>query len=279
MSSIDAALAEAQARGLDRMDAQVLLAHVLGRNRTWLCAHGDKPLSDGDALERFRLLSARRRQGTPVAYLTGEREFYGLRLRITPDVLDPRPDTEVLVDWALEVLKGPLSTQNPAVVADLGTGSGAIALAIARHAAQARVLGVDRSAQALAVASDNGRTLGLAVEWRLGSWLVPLQGERGHLLVSNPPYISKADAHLAALQAEPQEALVADNDGLADLLHLVQCAPDWLWPGGWLLLEHGYDQAAQVAAGMRQAGYETIEHRRDLAGHLRCTGGQWPGLR
>jgi release factor glutamine methyltransferase len=277
MARIDAVLAQAQATGLERLDAQVLLAHVLGRDRTWLRTHGDDALSDGLLLERFELLCKRRRQGTPVAYLTGEREFYGLLLRITPAVLDPRPDTEVLVDWALELLKGHVSAQDPAVVADLGTGSGAIALAVARHAPGALVLGVDRSAEALALAADNGRSLGLAVEWRLGSWLKPLLGERGHLLLSNPPYIAEGDPHLAALQAEPRGALVAGQDGLADLLHLIEHAPDWLWPGGWLLLEHGYDQAAQVAARMRQLGYSGIQHRRDLAGHLRCTGGQWPG--
>jgi release factor glutamine methyltransferase len=278
MITPDAAVKEVQQRGLERRDAEVLLAHVLGKDRTWLRAHGDEPALDAKQLALFQALCHQRLQQVPVAYLTGKREFYGLTLHVSPDVLDPRPDTEVLVDWALACLAGPLSSVGAPVVADLGTGSGAIALALARHAPQARIVAVDRSPAALAVAQDNAQRLGLAVDWRLGSWLQPLSGERGHLLLSNPPYLAAGDPHLAALHAEPQEALVGGSDGLDDLRRITQGASQWLLSGGWLLVEHGYDQAAPVAELFQIAGFTHISHRCDLAGHTRCTGAQWPGV-
>ena len=283
MLSIDAALLEARTSGLDLLDAQVLLAHQMGQNRTWLRAHGDHLLNDAELLG-IRTACEQRARGTPVAYLTGEREFYGLRLRITPAVLDPRPDTEVLVDWALHCLRGPLAAHQRPVVADLGTGSGAIALAIAQHAPQAQVIGVDRSPSALAVARENGERLGLPVDWRLGPWFKPLAGPSGNvgqpiqLIVSNPPYIAESDPHLATLHAEPGEALVSGIDGLDDLRHLAAHAGRCLTPGGWLLLEHGFDQGVAVAHLLRSAGFDAVEHRQDLAGHTRCTGGLWPGF-
>jgi release factor glutamine methyltransferase len=266
------ALVQAAAHGVARLDAQLLLLHALGRaagDRAWLLAHDGDPLPGG-ARERFCDLCARRLDGEPVAYLVGEKEFAGLMLQVDARVLVPRPDTETLVDWALELLTG---RDAPSVV-DLGTGSGAIALAIRRHCPAARVTAVDRSADALAVAAANGRRLGLPVHWRQGDWLAGC-AERFDLVLSNPPYIAQDDVHLAALRHEPRAALVAGPDGLDDLRRIVAQAPACLAPGGWLLLEHGWDQAAAVAALLRQAGFAGVDSRRDLAGIDRCTGGQW----
>lgn len=271
-------LDRARQRGLSRLDAQVLLAHAAGRSRTWLAAHGDEP--GGPRLcEAFEQACSRRLEGVPVAYLVGRREFYGLVLTITPDVLDPRPDTEVLVDWALECLAGPLAPAARPVVADLGTGSGAIALAISHHCPRAHVIGTDRCDAALAVAAGNGRQLGLSVDWLPGDWLGALPGTPVDLLVSNPPYLAGDDPHLPALRHEPRRALVASEQGLADLRRIATAAPAHLRPGGWLLLEHGADQADSVAALLRDAGFAAVAHRHDLAGHRRCTGGRLPDAR
>jgi release factor glutamine methyltransferase len=276
-TTIGALLAQARHIGLARLDAQVLLAHAAGRSRTWLVAHADD-VADAAVRESFEAACRRRLDGVPVAYLVGQREFYGMVLAITPDVLDPRPDTEVLVDWALECLAGPLSTRARPVVADLGTGSGAIALAVRRHCPRAHVIGTDRSGAALAVATLNGQRLGLPVQWREGDWLRALdEGERAELLVSNPPYVAEGDPHLPALRHEPLGALVAPQQGLADLRRIVSAAPGHLHPGGWLLLEHADDQAASVAQMLRDAGFTSVAHRHDLAGHRRCTGGHLPG--
>ncbi|MGY0202023.1 peptide chain release factor N(5)-glutamine methyltransferase [Leptothrix sp. BB-3] len=269
--TVAAALAHARAAGLDRIDRDMLLAALLGRDRTWLLTHDDHAL---DAAQAARWIDwcARRAAGEPVAYLTGWHGFHGLELQVTPAVLDPRPDTETLVDWALDLL-----ADRPApTVVDLGTGSGAIALAIRHRQPAARVVAVDRSAAALAVARGNGERLGLAVDWRHGSWFEPLAGERHDLIVSNPPYIRADDPHLPALRHEPLDALVAGEDGLADLRQLIGGAPAHLVDGGWLLLEHGHDQADAVAAQFAAAGWRDISHRLDLGGHRRCTGARRP---
>nr|WP_227494520.1 peptide chain release factor N(5)-glutamine methyltransferase [Ramlibacter pallidus] len=264
------ALAAAARQGLARLDAQLLLLHVLERpagDRAWLIAH------DGDALpapaqERFAALCARRAAGEPVAYLTGEKEFFGLALQVDARVLVPRPDTETLVEWALEVLR-PVAA--PRVI-DLGTGSGAIALALQSARPDARVEAVDRSEAALAVARANGQRLGLAVHFRQARWL---EGAEAYdLVVSNPPYVAAADPHLAALRHEPLEALAAGADGLEDLRAIVAAAPAHLRPGGWLLLEHGWDQAEAVRALLAQAGFAGVASRNDLAGIARCSGGR-----
>ena len=271
IATIAQALARAQARGLARIDAQMLLLHALGRptgDRAWLLAHDTDPL-DAPALARYQALCARRAAGEPVAYLTGTKEFYGLPLRVDARVLDPRPDTEILVDWALELL-APLPAPR---VADLGTGSGAIALAIAHARPRARVPAVDASADALSVAQANAQRLQLALELRRGDWLAPVAGERFDLIVSNPPYIAEGDAHLPALAHEPRSALVSGADGLDDLRRIVATAPAHLAPGGWLLLEHGWDQAAAVRALLTDAGFAQVQSRRDLAGIERCSGG------
>ena len=267
------ALAQAHTLGLARIDAQLLLLHTLARpdaGRAWLLAHDTDALDEG-AHGQFIALCQRRLAGEPVAYLTGRKEFYGLPLQVDARVLDPRPDTETLVDWALEVI-APLSA--PRVV-DLGTGSGAIALALQNQRADARVLAVDASADALAVAQANGKRLGLAVQFQTANWLAGVQGPFD-AIVSNPPYIPSADPHLAALTHEPLQALASGTDGLDDIRTIVTQAPAHLRPGGWLLLEHGYDQADAVQALLAAQGFAQVQSRNDLAGIARCTGGQWP---
>ena len=271
--SLTQALAQAHTLGLARIDAQLLLLHTVGRagsDRAWLLAHDTDALTP-EQHAQFLALCQRRAAGEPVAYLTGRKEFYGLPLQVDARVLDPRPDTETLVDWALEVI-APLSA--PRVV-DLGTGSGAIALALQNQRADARVLAVDASADALAVAQANGKRLGLAVQFQTANWLAGVQGPFD-AIVSNPPYIPSADPHLAALTHEPLQALASGTDGLDDIRTIVTQAPAHLRPGGWLLLEHGYDQADAVQALLAAQGFAQVQSRNDLAGIARCTGGQWP---
>lgn len=263
------ALAWARERGLARLDAQLLLSHHLGRPRSWLLAHDDEAL--GAAQAGFTADAERRAAGVPLAYLVGEREFHGLRLQVTPAVLVPRPDTEVLVDWALELLAGTSGRQ----VVDLGTGSGAIALAVRHRCPETVVTATDASAAALAVAEANGLALGLPVQWLPGDWWQPLAGRRFDLALSNPPYIAGGDPHLAALAHEPRSALTPEGDGLAALRQIVDGAPAHLVPGGWLLVEHGYDQAPVVQGLFASRGFVSIHTRHDLAGQPRCTGGTW----
>lgn len=269
------ALAHARKRGVDQLDAQLLLAELMQRPRSWLIAHDDAALDNLQAT-RFGELLDRRAAGEPLAYLLGEKEFHGLSLRVTPDVLVPRPDTETLVEWALALLAGPLAGLDDTRVADLGTGSGAIALAIKQSAPQVHVCAVDRSGPALAVARANGERLQLEVEWQLGDWWAPLHGRRFHLAVSNPPYIAEGDAHLAALVHEPRLALSSGPEGLDALRHLIANAPLHLEPGGWLLLEHGHDQAPAVQGLLADAGFGEVQSHLDLAGTARCTGGRLP---
>lgn len=271
--TIAQALAQAQARGLARIDAQLLLLHTLGRphgDRAWLLAHDTDPLGPA-ALEGFERLCRRRAAGEPVAYLTGTKEFYGLPLQVDARVLDPRPDTETLVDWALEAIA---LLPAPRVV-DLGTGSGAIALALQRQRPTAQVTAVDASTDALEVARGNAQRLGLRVQIRHGHWLDGIEGPFD-LIVSNPPYIAEGDPHLAALTHEPAQALASGADGLMDIRTIVQQAPARLAAGGWLLLEHGWDQAEAVQALLRTAGFAQVQSRTDLAGVARCTGGMRP---
>jgi release factor glutamine methyltransferase len=269
------ALRNALQQGLARIDAQLLLLHMLGQagaGRAWLLTHDTDTLTAEQAAG-FARLCARRLAGEPVAYLTGRKEFYGLELAVDSRVLDPRPDTETLVDWALELMP----QDGACRVADLGTGSGAIALALQSRRPAARVLAVDASADALAVASANAARLRLPVQFAHGSWLEPLAGQPAcDLIVSNPPYIRADDPHLATLTHEPLSALASGADGLADIRSIIAQAPTRLKPGGWLLFEHGWDQAPDVAALLRQAGFAAVQHREDLAGIARCTGGQWP---
>ena len=270
------ALAQAQALGLERIDAQLLLLHILNRadaGRAWLLAHDTDTLAPSEQA-RFIALCQRRAAGEPVAYLRGMKEFYGLTLQVDARVLDPRPDTETLVDWALQLL-APLPAPR---VLDLGTGSGAIALALQHQRPDAQVSAVDASADALAVAQANAARLGLAVHFARGNWLRGVAGQFD-VIASNPPYIAAADPHLAALRHEPLQALASGADGLDDIRSIVAQAPSHLLPGGWLLLEHGWDQAEAVQALLRSAGFAEVQSRKDLAGIARCSGGQWPRVK
>jgi release factor glutamine methyltransferase len=268
------ALAAATALGLERLDAQLLLLYALGRpqsDRSWLLAH-DGDAIDSGARQSFRQACERRAAGEPLAYIVGSKEFFGLQLLVDRRVLVPRPDTETLVEWALEVLASRLPLE-PLRVVDLGTGSGAIALAIKKNRPHAQVEALDASEEALAVAGANARALGLDVGFRRANWLAGTTA-RYDLIASNPPYVAAADPHLAALAHEPLSALAAGPDGLDDLRSIVAQAPARLQTGGWLLLEHGWDQAAAVRGLLQRSGLANIVSRRDLAGIERCSGGQ-----
>ena len=259
--------------GINALDADRLLLSVLRRSaseRTWLRVHGSEAVS-ANTTTRYLALCQRRLDGVPLAYLTGERGFYGLTLHVDSRVLDPRPDTETLVDWALDVLQSQAAPR----VADLGTGSGAVALAIQHQRPDAVVWGVDASTQALEVAQANAVRLGLTVHFTQGNWLSPPPDQLQHLIVSNPPYIPENDPHMAALRHEPRQALTSGHDGLDDIRIIIEQAPACLRNGAWLLLEHGYDQASAVQALFAQRGFVHVQSRKDLGGHVRCTGGQW----
>ena len=266
------ALSFAQQRGVHRSDGQWMLLHLMNpplSDRAWLITHEHTQLTEtqwatwSDWVEQ-------RINGVPVAYLTGKKAFYGLELLINDQVLDPRPDTETLVDWALQLL----SDQAHPKVLDLGTGSGAIALALAHHAPHAQVHACDRSESALRTARANAERLALQVHFLQSDWFSKVQGQFD-LIVSNPPYIAEGDPHLAQLIHEPREALVAGVDGLSDLRHLIDHSGLHLNPGGWLMLEHGHDQAPSVRALFESKGFVQVQSRRDLNGIERCSAGQW----
>ncbi len=255
-----------------RFDAETLLGHVLGRDRAWLFAHAGDALEAG-AAGRFADLWRRRQAGEPVAYLTGRRGFWTLDLAVTPATLVPRPETELLVELAL----ARLPVDVPLRVADLGTGSGAIALAIASERPQAQVVATDASAEALAVAQANADENRLAnVGFRHGSWFAPLAGEVFDLIASNPPYIAEGDPHLGegSLPHEPAAALSSGRDGLDAIREIVANAPAHLRAGGWLLLEHGFDQGAAIRDLLASTGFVEITTETDLEGRDRVTLGR-----
>ena len=267
------ALLSAQTLGVDRLDAQLLLLHALGKpdnGRAWLLAHDGDPLA-AEAANAFRALSLRRAAGEPLAYLLGYKEFFGLRFAVDARVLVPRPDTETLVQWALDVMRA--SQIDCPSVLDLGTGSGAVAIAIARNIV-CTVLAVDFSQNALVVARENARQLQADVAFGQSNWLESIKG-RFHCIASNPPYIADGDAHLATLEHEPMSALCAGSEGLDDIRAIIEASPVSLYEGGWLLLEHGYDQAAAVRDLLAKRGFAQVQSRSDLAGIARCSGGQW----
>jgi release factor glutamine methyltransferase len=250
-----------------RLDAELLLGKVLGVSRASLIARDNQSVAPGDELQLKQLLLKRER-GVPVAYLTGSREFWSLTLTVTPDVLVPRPETETLVQHALQLLPREAACS----VLDLGTGSGAIALAIASERSRWAVTAVDLSPQALTVAKQNSRALNLPqIVWRLGSWFEAVPDERFHLIVANPPYIAAADPALAKLTAEPAMALSAGPTGLESLEVIIAQSPQHLHAEGWLALEHGSTQAPDVSRLLRQHGFASIRTFPDFSGKPRLT--------
>lgn len=270
---LDALLRDARVH-IDAVDAEFLLAHVLGRSRSWLLAHRDEAVPDADAAA-FDALVQRRAAGEPVAYLTGQRGFWRFDLAVTPATLIPRPETELLVELALHRLPA----DRPLRIADLGTGSGAIALALAFERPRAQVLATDASVQALDVARANAAALRLGnVGFREGDWFAPLAGERFDLIASNPPYIALDDPHLVEgdLRYEPASALSSGADGLDAIRTIAAGAPAHLESGGWLLLEHGWDQGAAVRDVLTRAGFADVATQRDLEDRDRVTLGRSP---
>jgi release factor glutamine methyltransferase len=257
-----------------RADAELLLAFVLGRDRAWLMVHGEAECAVGE-VSRFQELVARRAAGEPVAYLLGRRGFWTLDLAVAPGVLIPRPETELLVEFAL----ARIAREAPATVLDLGTGSGAIALAVAAERPRAVVVAVDASAEALAVARANAARLGLSrVEFLHGDWFAPLAARRFDLVLANPPYIADDDPHLAQgdLRFEPRGALASGPDGLDAIRRIAAGAPAHLAPGGHIAIEHGFAQAAAVRALLQAAGLREAASIRDLAGHERISHARAP---
>jgi release factor glutamine methyltransferase len=273
--TIEQALLWAKNHGLERLDAQLLLLHALGRavnSRPWLLAHNTEALQ---AIERatYEDYVRRRGMGEPLAYITGHKEFFGLNLTVDARVLVPRPDTETLVEWALDILPKHCALTEPVQVLDLGTGSGAIALALKAIRPELQVSAMDCSEEALAVARENARRLQLDVHFQQGSWLDDVT-HRYNTIACNPPYIAAHDPHLYALRYEPPQALVSGLEGLDDIRRIISQAMNHLQPDGWLLLEHGYDQAEPVRNLLKEAGFVEVQSRRDLNGIERCSGGR-----
>jgi release factor glutamine methyltransferase len=269
--SIAAAFAAARAQ-IPPAEARLLLGEVLGRSSAWLEAHREEACP-AECLDRFRALVDRRAAGEPVAYLIGTREFYGRDFAVTPDVLIPRPETELLVDLAISKV----GAGGTASILDMGTGSGCIAVTLALELPAARVTAVDISPAALAVAHGNAVRLGVRVEFVASDWFAALPPSRFDLVVANPPYVAAGDPHLSSgdLRFEPIGALTDHADGLAAIRHLVAEAPRHLVPGGWLFFEHGYDQGPAVLGLLEAAGFVDIGQHCDLAGIVRTSGGRY----
>ncbi len=261
--------------GLPRLEAELLLCSILGCERVRLITHAEETI-DSSHVRSVRGRFARRRAGEPVSYITGRREFYGLALRVTPKVLIPRPETERLVELALERL----SPGAPACVLELGTGSGAIAIALARERPGLRIVATDVSEAALALAHRNARDHGAEIEFVLSDWFDALGRGQFHLIVSNPPYVPEGDAHLVRgdLRFEPRLALVGGKDGLACIRKIAARAQGRLRPGGWLILEHGYDQKERCVELLIELGYAEVADFEDLAGLPRACAGHWLGV-
>ncbi|WP_457435806.1 peptide chain release factor N(5)-glutamine methyltransferase [Pseudomonas sp. TE3786] len=255
-----------------QLDAELLLAAVLGKPRSFLRTWPERELS-AEQLQQFEAAIQRRQQGEPVAYILGQQGFWSLDLEVAPHTLIPRPDTELLVETALELLP-----HNPLAALDLGTGTGAIALALAKERPGWSVTGVDRVPEAVALAERNRSRLQLNNgQFRQSHWFSAVAGQRFTLIVSNPPYICAGDKHLSEgdVRFEPASALVAGADGLDDIRLIIEQAPEHLVAGGWLLLEHGFDQAAAVRELLAARGFTEVDSRRDLGGHERISLGRY----
>ena len=276
--SIQKSLLTATQSGLDRLDAQLLLLHALGKSqsdRAWLITHDTESLSEPAALA-FQALCLRRFSGEPLAYIVGSKPFFGLDLQVDKRVLVPRPDTEILVEWALALA---FTHGKHATLLDLGTGSGAIALAVKHSQPAWQVTALDASVDALNVAQNNAKRLNLNINFVQSSWFDALSNDKFdskfNIIVSNPPYIVEGDWHMAALAHEPKQALTSGADGLEDIRQIIAHSPQFLTSNGWLLLEHGYDQAAAVRDLLVQRGFKQVQSKLDLAGIERCSGGKW----
>ena len=272
--SIQNSLLSATQSGIERLDAQLLLLHALGKSqsdRAWLITHDTESLSE-PVLLAFQVLCQRRQQGEPLAYLVGSKPFFGLDLQVDKRVLVPRPDTETLVEWALTLA---VSSNKTTSLLDMGTGSGAIALAIKHSKPDWQVTALDASIDALIVAQNNAKRLNLNINFLLSSWFDALSNEKFDVIVSNPPYIVESDWHMTALTHEPKQALTSGADGLDDIRQIIAHAPKFLTSNGWLLLEHGYDQAVAVRDLLDKRGFVQVQSKLDLAGIERCSGGQW----
>ncbi|GAB2930680.1 peptide chain release factor N(5)-glutamine methyltransferase [Hafnia psychrotolerans] len=256
-----------------KRDAEILLGFVTGKARTFIIAFGETQLTNSQ-MEQLETLLSRREQGEPIAYLVGEREFWSLSLSVSPATLIPRPDTECLVEQAL--LRLPLA--EAVNILDLGTGTGAIALAMASERPDCHIVGIDLQPDAVKLAQYNAQKLGITnARFLQGSWFTPVPQQRFALIASNPPYIDAADPHLSVgdVRFEPTSALVAENAGLADLAHIIQSANAYLEDGGWLLLEHGWQQAVAAQTLLRQAGYRDVSTVKDYGGNDRVSLGRW----
>jgi len=272
MSSLPTVSRALAAGGLVPLEARILLAHVLGRDRSWIAAHGDADITREQAT-MFDALARRRRNGEPIAYLVGHREFFGLDLEVTPDVLIPRPETELLVELTL----ARIAKDTPACVLDLGCGSGAVALALARERPRASVVGAGVSPAAVALCRRNAARLGIAnAAFAVSDWFSSVPTEPYDAIVANPPYIAVGDPHLSEgdVRFEPCAALVAGADGLDAIRAIVAAAPAYLVRGHWFAVEHGYDQAERVRALLLGAGFVDVQSARDLAGIFRVTRGR-----
>ena len=256
------------------LDVDLLLCHVLQQPRYYLYAHDDARLTEQQQ-QQLDVLLARRQSGEPVAYLIGEAEFWSLKLAVSPATLIPRPDTELLVEWLLETLPADAALK----VLDLGTGTGAIALALASERPAWQLTGVDSQRAAVELAASNAQRLALDVEFLHSDWFAAVSGRRFDVVVSNPPYIAEDDEHLSGpgVKYEPSSALVAGADGLDDIRQIVAAAPAFMSPGGVLLLEHGYRQAEAVAAILRGGGFADVKTRRDYGANPRATQGRLIG--
>jgi len=260
------------ASGLPAAEARLLLVHGLRADRGWVAAHGDDPLPESGS-RHIEALLARRRAGEPIAYITGEREFYGLTLAVNPHVLIPRPETEHVVEQVLDIVRGRTAPR----ILDLGTGSGAIAIAIAHERPDAEVWASDESTAALAVASGNATRHAVTVRFARGDWFAALGDECFDVIASNPPYVPEGDPHLAAgdLRFEPRAALSGGSDGLDCILSIVSAARTHLVPGGWLVFEHGYDQAPACVRVLEELGYSSVSDAMDLSGLPRVCKGRF----